>query len=291
MIVSQSTLQGLRTGKLSTKFNDGRYYVPVNIEVEKGRMLFQFGYNPGLQALIKESMEGRKYHGYIDGDGRKLWSAPITQRNLFRLEVLQGKYGSNPYGNWEVKTDYRDKILDYCVKRHHPLTPYAHQVDMVNLALNGHWVLWAAEMGTGKSLSGIMLLEIIQAWYGLKDFVWVGPKSALVSAKLEFRNWQSRLAPAFMTYDGLKKLVENWPKGQPAPQGVILDESSRCKTAEAQRTQAAQHLANSMRSDHGWDKSYIALLSGTPAPKVPTDWHAQVEIAYPGFLRESNMAL
>jgi hypothetical protein len=136
----------------------------------------------------------------------------------------------------------------------------------------------------GKTLSAIELMEKANAKGG---FWWVGPKSALAAVEREFVKWDLKVQPKLMTYDRLRIEIERWEPGQPAPQGLICDESSRAKTANAKRTKAAQHLANAIRDEWGWD-GYVVLMSGSPSPKSPVDWWAQCEIAYPGFVKEGS---
>jgi SNF2 family DNA or RNA helicase len=71
------------------------------------------------------------------------------------------------------------------------------------------------------------------------------------------------------------------------PQGVIFDESSRLKSPTAQRSKAAQDLADMIRDQYSFD-GFTILMSGTPSPKSPLDWWKQCEIAWPGFLREGS---
>lgn len=283
------TIKNLQTRDFQTKFKAGGYYISVRITVEKGRMLFHFGYNKDLLEEVKSSFENRKYHGYISGDERKLWSAPITQRNLFQFEVLQGKYCPiDPYSNWTGFVDHTDKILNHCEKRQIKL--YDHQVEMINQGLNSHWFLWAAEMGTGKTLAAIILMEMCGV-YDFGNVIWVGPKSALIAARAEFRKWRTTIDPAFHTYEGLRRVVKEWIPDNPAPKILFCDESSKCKTPTTLRSLAAKTIADAMRQEHGWPQTYIGLLSGTPAPKSPSDWWMQCEIACPGFLREQNIFL
>jgi hypothetical protein len=72
---------------------------------------------------------------------------------------------------------------------------------------------------------------------------------------------------------------------QKAPHGVIFDESSALKNSGAKRTEAAQLLADAVRAEHD---GFVIDMSGSPAPKDPTDWHSQVENFAPGWLRESS---
>lgn len=287
-MISSQTIDILTHGG-ETKLRAGGEYRDVQITVEDGRMLFHFGYYKPLIDEIKETLEQRRYHGFIKGDERKIWSAPITYRNLFRFEYLQGKYGGKPYSNWDEQSDRKKEILEHWSNRYHPEGKdhlFQHQIEMIELGLNVGWCIWGAQMGLGKTLAAIVLMEMSEFQeYG--QIMWVAPKSALVAARAEFMLWDTPIAPQYYTPNALKGLVENWESGKPAPRTLILDESSRYKTPETQRSQAAQHIADAMRKEYG-DDCYIIEMSGTPAPKAPSDWWKQCEIACPGFVREAN---
>lgn len=260
--------------KRKTKFKAGRYKLPVTLHYIDDRIYIEAPYNKQLTVEIKECFERRKWHGFEE-PSIKMWSVPITQRNLFVLDFLEGK---DPYKRFDVPTD--DQVVrDYCSRYERPL--YGHQFEMVAHGLARKHFIWAAEMGTGKTLAAIVLMELSD----YHDWIWVGPKSALRAVALEMRKWNAQVIPEFHTYEGLKKLVK---AGRETPRGLILDESSRCKTPTSQRSVAAKHVADAIREDHGLD-SFIGLLSGSPAPKSPIDWWHQVEIACPGFLREGNI--
>lgn len=285
MIISQQTISNLQKGRFNTHLIANKKKIPVQIFIENKRMFFNFSYYAPLIDEVKESFENREYHGFKENDGRKIWSAPLTYRNLFQLEALQG---NKPYLNWHDHEDRIPEVIDYCNERFPDDKIYNHQIDLVAHALSNHWVIWAAEMGTGKTLASIILMEMINI---IGTPFYCGSKSSLVSVKLEFQKWQSKLEPDFMTYDGLKKRLANWDENNTTPNVVIFDESSLCKNPKADRSQAALYLANNIRGEYGFDNSYIILMSGTPAPKKPTDWWQQCEIACPGFLREQNWYL
>lgn len=293
MIVSPEVVQGIVNRKFTTKLlgKPGGYYRETKVEVEDERLLLYFPFDRDIVDEMKVSMEKRKWHEYVANDGRKVWSIPYTsQRNLFRLEVLRGKYGLQPYRLWKMKEDFDERIQTFCQNRHKPLTPYAHQRGMVNLGLNNHWTLFAAEMGTGKTLAAIILVEMLFEQLGHVPVYWLGSKSALVAARNEFDRWECRWRPTeMMTYEGLKKHLAEWPKGKPAPKILIADEFAAVKTCTAQRSLATLHLTNSMRAEHGWTNSYIIGMTGTPAPKTPSDWWMQIEVLCPGFLRENSV--
>jgi len=243
--------------------------VPAKIERTEGRIFFvQSPFH--LKDEIK-AMKGSKWHGYIPGDGRKMWSVEDCCRNNFQLDFMQG---GNPYANWD------QALRNFGYSR--PL--FDHQKLMADHCLTYHYQILAAEMGVGKTLSAIEVIEKS----GELDWWWVAPKSAIAAVEREFEKWDLQVIPRMLTYDRLRIEMERWQSGDPAPRGLIFDESQRLKTPTSKRTKAAMHLADSVRAEHGWD-GYVILMSGTPAPKSPVDWWAQAEVCYPGFVKEGNI--
>lgn len=147
----------------------------------------------------------------------------------------------------------------------------------------------AGEMGTGKSLAMIEMWEWIHDELGEHhDNQWyVGPVAGVKAVSREIRKWDSRVQPKMMTFEGMVKLIKNWKPGMRAPRSVVFDESSKLKTPTSQRSQMAEHLADSIRAEYG-EEGFILEASGTPAPKTPDDWWNQCEIARPGFLKEGS---
>ena len=254
--------------KLITESSRGaRYKHPCTLGYEDGKIWFLK--SPfSLKDEIK-AMKGSKWHGF-DEEPKQIWSVTDCERNRFQLRCLKGE---NPY-------EWFDRPLQH-YEYTRPL--YVHQKVMADHALTYHYIIWAAEMGVGKSLSAIEVLEKS----GEKDWWWVGPRSALAAVEEEFEKWNLLFTPKVMTYEGMKKMMLNWKSGDPAPLGIVFDESSRLKGATSQRTRAAMALANAIRAEHG-NNGYVVLMSGTPSPKSPVDWWSQAEVAYPGFLREGT---
>ncbi len=232
------------------------------------RIWVSFPYNKALLEEIKV-MDGARWHGFEDPPIKK-WSIRDSQRNMFQISYLAGK---DPYA-W-----YDRPLLEYKSNR----TPYAHQLMMTRVEITYHYVIIGAEMGTGKTLAAIEALEYAKPVTSL----WVSPKSALNSTYLELDKWNAKVRPELLTYDGLKKVLENWTEGQPPPQFVIFDECSRAKNPTAQRSQAVKYLADQVRNYWG-DNGYVIEMSGSPAPKNPGDWWHLCEIACPGFIREGT---
>lgn len=235
------------------------------------RIYVKFGFDRPLMAEIK-TFEGAKWHGY-DEPPVKLWSIKASERNIFQLLFLEGK---NPYAPWD-----KDPVT---IESERPLMD--HQKDMIGHALTRPATIFGCEMGTGKTLAAI---EVAERALDDDEHLWyVGPKSGVKAVTREFDKWKSKHPPArFMTYEGLVKVVKTIGSCPKIPRMVIYDESSKIKTPTAQRSVAAKELADLVRKTHG-DRAIIILMSGTPAPRVPSDWWHQCEVACPGFLKEGD---
>jgi hypothetical protein len=257
------------------KLKAGKQMVPVRISREGARLLLKFGFNRTLLDEVKQ-MEGARWLGREESNPRKVWAVADSERNHFQLAYLAHPGASDP----ENPYNWYDRPLAAATPSR---SLYLHQVELFRHGLTYHYCIMAAEMGTGKTLA---VWEVIEASRSF-DTLYVGPKPALVSARLEYKKWGCKFPVVFVTYDGLKKLVAEWPAGKRAPQFVVFDESSRIKNWTAQRTKAAAHLAEAVRRDWGRD-GFVILMSGSPAPKSPVDWWSQCEVACPGFLREGS---
>jgi len=244
--------------------------VPTTIQTVKGRI--EFLKSPfALKDDIK-SMAGSRWHGYDDNNPRKIWSVKDCTRNRFQLDFMQGR---NPYARWEKP------LVEHEYER--PLRQ--HQRLMSDFGLTYQYCILAAEMGTGKTLSAIEIMEKS----GQTDWWWVGPKSGLKAVEREFQKWGlTGIDLKLMTYEALRTKMKNWVPGEMPPHGVIFDESSRLKNHRAKRSEAAQALADGIREAYGND-GFVIEMSGTPSPKSPVDWWSQCEIAAPGFLKEGDM--
>lgn len=256
--------------KYQVKLNSKTRRVDATLEEIDNRIYLDFGFDDFLKNEIKQGMKDRKF----DWDTKR-WHFPKHRRNMFRLSLLLGK---NPYAQ------YDQKLQEFETLRKGVLRP--HQVDLFNIVKTYKEVILAAEMGTGKTLVGIEVIDTSD----FDEWWWVGPIPALAAFEQEVRKWGITKMPRVMTYERMVKEITNWTSGVPAPRGVIFDESSRLKGPTSQRTQHAQHLVEFMRKDHkdqGRD-IYVVEMTGTPAPKSPTDWYSQLEIAQPGFIRERD---
>ena len=281
----------LETKLIHTTASGTRLKSPATIEIKDGRIFFLK--SPfALKDEIK-AMKGSKWHGHLEGDGRKIWSVDDCFRNTFQLGYLMGQNVYEWFDRPLVRHTYREYI-----RNGKPVRPMPHQFDLADSGITYHYQIWGAEMGTGKSLAAQMVIEHsgVQQWY------WVGPKSSLPNIRREFRLWgftgefvsydspmpTGSLCVCEMTYERLTRIMDEWKPGDPVPQGVIFDESSRCKTASSQRSKAATKLAKLIREKFGF-AGFVIEMSGTPSPKRPTDWWSQCEICWPGFLKEGSV--
>lgn len=254
------------------------YKYPVTITTKGDFHFLEGGFH--LKDEFK-CMKGAKWMGY-DDPPLKQWRVANCRRNNFNIAYLEGK---NPFARYQAPLKLEFALppirVDWYGKE---IKPYAHQDEMTIHVLVRRQCIISGEMGTGKTLAIIRAMEaakVSEVWY-------VAPKSALSSVKLECLKWKCFAKIRFLTYDELKRVLENWVPGTPPPQFLVGDESSRLKTIGAQRTQAFNYLAERMR-DHWGDDAYIVEMSGSPAPKSPLDWYSQCEIACPGYLKEGDI--
>lgn len=254
---------------------------------ENGRIYVHFPYNKTLVAEIK-SFEGHHWHGEIPNSDykpkalpseflrkigtNKCWSITDSHRNRFQFQALTG---GNPYANYDAEIKKQDYIRSL----------YDHQKEMTDFLVARHYAIIAGEMGTGKTLCAIEVMERS----GYTDWWYIAPKSVLKTIERELKVWNATVRPELMTYNRLVQLMKDWPEGNKAPHGIILDESARVKTPTSQRGQAAKQLSDGVRADWGSD-GYVIEMSGAPAPLAPTDWYHQCEIACPGFLKEGTIS-
>jgi len=270
--------------KMTTRTSSGTLIrVSATLEYADGRIYFLK--SPfSLKDEIK-AMSGSRWHQFQNEGryaGKKIWSVDDNQRNRFQLRWLCGEDVYAWFDRPLIRHSYRPLFRNGT-----PATYMPHQADLSDAGLTYHYQIFAAEMGTGKTLAAQMVMELSGApvWW------WVGPKTSLPNIQRELRLWDfpaHKIQVEFFTYEGLVGVMDEWNGTQPVPFGFIIDEASRCKNSTAQRSQACQKLADLIRETHGLEKGYVIEMSGTPSPKSPVDWWSLCEIAWPGFLREGS---
>lgn len=262
---------------IQTKFLSNGYMVPVNLIFPgDDRVYFSFQYDKGLIEQIK-NLEGRRWHGYDKESPKKLWSAPLSERNQFTIRYLEGKNPYAPYEKELIRAEPNRKL-------------FIKQKLLFQVGITRKQCIFASEPGTGKSLAAIEVLEyaIGHKLIDPTKILWGGTKGSNISVELELEKWNALCVPRLWSYNRIVKAHKdseflNW-----LPQAAILDESSKLKNGTAQRTEACAYLAELMRKEYG-DQCYIIEMSGSCSPKSPVDWFSQSEIACPGYLSEPNV--
>ena len=228
-------------------------------------LILRFPYNKTLIQEVKESFTAPRYTP--PDEGGPYWSVKNNERAKYNLAYLSG---SRPvYGDYyKVNPKKFPELFD-------------HQVDIVSFILARKRCLIAAEMGLGKTLATLRAMELLFE-QGIFNWWLVAPLGAQKEWKRQAEKWDAPIQPVVVTtYESLQKKMDTFPD---PPQGVIFDESIKIKNHAAQRSQVAGELCRLIRQSSG----YIILLSGAPAPKIPTDWWHQIECIQPGHIREGN---
>lgn len=249
------------------KLRAGNRWVECEVTGDERHLYVRSPYNKHLLAELR-AMEGARWQ-----KKERVWKVKASRRNQMQLAILAGE---TPF---ELEP-YRQPV------HHHPSRRsclWSRQRRMLDFVLSRKGCVIAADMAAGKTLVAI---EVMEANPG--EWLYVGPTKALAAVKLEFLKWHAEVTPAFCTYAGLRRLVECWPEGRTAPRGVIFDESQHIKGPNNKTCEAAQHLADAIREDHGDEQAFVVCMSGTPQPKNPVDWWRQIEVVRPGLVRESS---
>lgn len=258
-------------------FRWNRQIIPVNLDLIDSTYQLKFGFNRKLIDEVKATFSNSRWN-----PEEKYWSFEDNERNRFRLRYFQE--GASVYAQWD-KPELPNLPTQRLLKNNE-VTVFEHQLKLAAGCLATRRKIWAAEMGTGKSLAAILVIEHCEAKkYG--RIWWVAPKSALASVQLEVRKWNCKVPIEFMTYEKMVSVLNGWSFGQ-APSMVIFDEMSRLKNYTTKRAQAANHIAQAVREEHP-EHGILLGMSGSPAPKSPLDWFSLCEIIQPGYLREGNL--
>lgn len=156
------------------KVRNGNYLYPMTVKLANERLYLKFGFNLAIKDHVK-SLAGARWH-----PEQKEWSISNNSHNLFQLRFLAG---DNPYARYDLPlVEFKPRRI----RLDGELYPMAHQIEMSAHALTRQECEFACEMGTGKTLAMIEAMEASR----ILDWWWCGPRSALYSVKLEFRDWE-----------------------------------------------------------------------------------------------------
>ena len=245
--------------------------------LEGKKMWLSFPFNRDMIDEIKISMEGRQWHSDL-----KAWSILNGSRNHFIFDILTD--GSKIAVYDQDVIDYISKIIE---GEYHSdgLSEYIknfwqHQIEDFNFLLTRRRAVIAGEMRTGKTyptLAAIMASEF--------DYVWfVSKSSALRGLRMELIKRKFSKSIELLTYPGFKDFAK---KATTPPGIIIFDECQALKTPTSQQFKAAKDMSDMAEAVYK-GREFVIGLSGTPAPKDPSDWWGICEVIRPGFIRESS---
>jgi len=196
----------------------------------------------------------------------KVWRILASKRNAFAFDILSKRLKFSRY------------LKEYHIENFGGF--WEHQNDICSFIKARKRCIIAGEMRTGKTRPTLEYLE-----NNYSGAVIVSTKSAIRGMPREFKKWNFKKDYTLLTYN---KFATLWSSGQlPVPEAIVFDEAQKLKTPSSARSIAALECVNAMEETYSGNESVI-LLSGTPAPKDPSDWWHLCEVARPGFLRESS---
>ena len=242
--------------------------IPLEAKLYDDKVFFTFPYNKTLVSIV------RNFGGAKWDKSTKIWTADAQS---FRTKSMLGRLAVEPIGYKELWPRYRVDENPFTLK---DLMP--HQNLMATRLLNRHRVYWAADMGLGKTLSALRCIQEIneEAWV-------IAPKSPILTWKDEIIKWgvdPNLIKLISCSSKGINRAME---ETEHPPKVLIVDEMSKFKNPTAQRTKLLLELSHLMYQKYRGEE-YVVGLSGTPAPKNPTDWWSQIECIIPGAITENS---
>lgn len=268
--------------------------IPVTVERIEKEIYLHFPYFKPLIDEIKISSDQRRYV-----PTRKCWVLMDTRRNIWLINYLMGNKPYRQYDpNKNIENSLPKKELDKITHRLNNLVPpmYKKQPDMFFHCLTKKRCILAGEMRTGKTRP---VLELIK-YLGISDCWWVAPTSALRGLKSELYKWDFTEKIYLLSYTKFRMITSSIDTSNInnkdingitlIPRLIVFDEGQKLKNPKSKQGELARDIADYQYRIYGED-SYLLILSGTPAPKDPTDWWNIAEIACPGYLKEGHHLL
>ena len=249
----------------------------VTIEKREDRLVFTHMAPFNFKDEVK-AMQGWKF----DWDNKE-WSILDCYRNHFQLQSMMGQPVYEP---WERPIESFPALRDASWGEDWYLGPYAHQQEMIDFALTRRYCNLSVDMGLGKTFSMIETIE----QSGIEDWWWIAPKSGIKSLERELKLWKldPRIKLRMFTYEAMREFVKTqWPSGKVFPQGIIFDECRKLSVPKTGWTIAGQAIADNIRHTYGWD-GMVVTMSGTTNAEDTADIWSQIEVTWPGFLREGS---
>ena len=258
--------------KAEVKCRFGKQLVPLQMNFVGANIVLKSPRHADLIAEIK-AMERPSKGGWDPTSGT--WTVKNSRRNLFTISYLTRS---------ESFMKYRREPKDFIGSLYPQF--WNHQRSVYNFIMDRQTCIIAGEMRTGKTLPTLMAAND-----SLHDDVWiVSTTPAIRGIRRELNKWGCTKNVYLMTYAAFTKTVGSIKDGGsnlPIPGFVVFDEMQKLKTPTSGRTKMAMWLSDAMNDEFGGSQ-YVVGLSGTPAPKDPSDWWSLAEIIQPGYLRESS---
>lgn len=247
----------------------GNKALPVRVTVLGENLKLSFPYFKPMIEEVKAMQRPSPSWNAIE----KSWTILNNRRNLFALDILTN--GS--------KIQVYDKPIE---EQEIVESFWSHQQKLYNFVLTRKRCILAAEMRTGKTLPTFHAISKS----GITSAYWVAPSKALMGLSAELKKWHLPINVIPLTYEGFRGFVQQHFMGGHSievPQFVVFDECQKLKTPNSQVSEAAQYLSELMEETYNGSE-YVVGLSGTPAPKDPTDWWSLCEVIRSGFVREGS---
>lgn len=271
-----------------------RRLIPAIIQEKKKILCIKFAYN----ANVKNDIKG--CHGSTWEPSSKSWLVTHPRYNVRNAVVLG--YLSNGLIPNTIKDPFKKlSNKSWPIETSRPLRDY--QREDISRALAVNRAMLAHEMGLGKTLCAIEFMEHVHRYierhylnksgesivnhYSMDQLFWVvSPLAPLKEWQVQLPAWESKVVPKLIGAEQsrIRKAME---EATIAPICLILDESSRYKYRTSLRSQYILTLSELMAKEWNNDH-YILELTGTPSPKDPTNWHNQIEIIWPGYIKERD---
>jgi len=215
---------------------------------------------------------------------QKIFVCPASTHNLLRLmnEFMGERYHHKLYEPVKCESYLTVK----------PLPLWEHQERIKEFILSKRNCIISAEMRTGKTRA---TMEAIREWFNRQDHLnspttrvvwWVAPKSATRGLKMEIK----KLYPNGAEFETIPITYEQFQKvyhKELVPPVVVFDEVHKLKTMTSNRAKTALFVWQDLEDKYG--ESFLLVgLSGTPAPKDPTDWLGILSVIVPAFVPYPN---
>jgi len=253
-------------------------------------------YSKKLNAALKAGLHPTSYHYGKDTDGLYYRLCDVNARNKFVLDVRLR--GINRFKPWQSPLRVNESNFISHL--------WTHQKKMYSHMELRKQCMVAGEPRTGKTLPTQQLIcdnaeyfdRARSQPFNLGDVLWIAPKSALRGLQNEKKKWgfydTFQRFMVEMTYQKfvieMKKFLNDDPASliTKVPRMVIFDESHKLKTEDGQSYKLAIKLVTKMEIEYKQNEYYVLLLTGTPAPRDPSDWFCQIEVIRQGWYAEGT---